>query len=71
MVNMTLALPEELHSKMKRFSEIKWAEVARRAMQEKIADLEEMNKMLVRSKISKKDADRVSENIKRSAAKKF
>ncbi|MBN2127069.1 MAG: hypothetical protein JW703_01595 [Candidatus Diapherotrites archaeon] len=40
MVNMTLAVPKELHSKMKKYSEIKWSEVARKAIEEKIMLLE-------------------------------
>ena len=35
MVNMTLAIPKEIHKKMKEHSEIKWTEVAREAIQKK------------------------------------
>jgi len=40
MVNMTLAIPKEIHAKMKEHSEIKWTEVAREAIQKKITLLE-------------------------------
>ena len=40
MVNMTLAIPKEIHVKMKQHNEIKWTEVAREAIQTKIALLE-------------------------------
>ncbi len=40
MVNMTLAIPKEIHEKMKQHKEIKWTEVARDAIQKKITILE-------------------------------
>jgi len=71
MVNMTLSIPEELHGKMKCFSEIKWSEIARRAIEERINDLEVMNKIASKSKLTKKDVDEISKKIKRRMAKKF
>jgi len=71
MVNMTLSIPEELHGKMKAFSEIKWSEIARRAIEERINDLEVMNKIASKSKLTKKDVDEISKKIKRRMAKKF
>jgi len=41
MVNMTMAIPQELHDVMKKHSEIKWTEVARKAIEEKAKELEE------------------------------
>lgn len=40
MVNMTLAIPKEIHEKMKQHSEIKWTEIAREAIQKKLTILE-------------------------------
>ena len=40
MVNMTLAIPKEIHEKMRKYSEIKWTEVAREAFQKKLTLLE-------------------------------
>ena len=71
MVNMTLALPKELHKKMKQFSEIKWAEIARRAIKQRVEDLEVMNKIAAKSKLTKKDVEEIGKKIKSSAAKKF
>jgi len=71
MVNMTLSIPEELHEKMKSFSEIKWSEIARCAIAERINDLEVMNKIASKSKLTKKDVDEISKKIKRRMAKKF
>lgn len=69
--NMTLSIPEELHKKMKQMSDIRWSEVARQAIQQRIEDLEVMNKIAAKSKLTKKDVDEISEKIKSRMAKKF
>lgn len=71
MTNITLSIPEEIHKKMKQMSEIKWSEIARRAIEERINDLEVMNKIASKSKLTKKDVEEISKKIKRAAAKKF
>ncbi|MCK5624298.1 hypothetical protein KAI04_00460 [Candidatus Pacearchaeota archaeon] len=71
MVNMTLSLPKELHEKMKSFSEIRWSEIARRAIEQRINDFEAMNQIASKNKLTKKDVEEISKKIKRSAAKKF
>lgn len=40
MVNMTMAIPKELHDIMKKHAEIKWTEVARQAIKKKAELLE-------------------------------
>ena len=60
---MTLAIPDELHKKMKQFSDIKWAEIARGAIQQRIEDLEVMNRIASKSKLTKKDVDEISKKI--------
>ena len=71
MVNMTLAIPEELHAKMKHFNDVKWSEVARRAIEQRISDLELMNKLASKSKLTNKDVEELSSKIKRAASNKF
>ena len=68
---MTLSIPKELHEKMKSFSEIKWSEIARRAIEQRINDLEVMDQIASKSKLTKKDVEIISKKIKRRAAKKF
>lgn len=41
MPNITLSLPDEIYRKMKKYSEIKWSEIVRRAIVEYIKKLEE------------------------------
>lgn len=38
MVNITLAMPDELYHKMRKHPEFKWSEIARQAIEEKITD---------------------------------
>lgn len=71
MTNITLSIPEELHKKMKKFRDIKWSEIARRAVEERINDLEVMEKIASKSKLTKKDVDEISKKIKRAAAMRF
>ena len=68
---MTLSVPEELMKRMKNFSEIRWSEVARKAMEQRVDDLEVLDKIASKSKLSKKDAEELSKKIKSSASKKF
>ena len=40
MVNITISVPEELYDKMKRYSEVKWSEVVRKALADYVGRLE-------------------------------
>ncbi|MCX6803527.1 MAG: hypothetical protein NTY48_03070 [Candidatus Diapherotrites archaeon] len=40
MANMTMAIPDVMHAKMKKYSEVKWTEVAREAFLKKLTLLE-------------------------------
>jgi len=71
MVNITLSVPEELHKRMKKMSDIRWSEIARKAIEQRINDLEVMNRIASKSKLTKKDVEEISKKIKRSAAIKF
>jgi len=62
---------EELHKKMKTFSEIRWSEIARKAIEQRINDLEAIEKIASKSKLTKKDAEEISKKIKRAATIKF
>ena len=68
---MTLSIPEDLMKKMKNFSEIRWSEIARRAIEQRVNDLEVMNKIANKSRLTAKDIAELSKKIKTSASKKF
>ncbi len=71
MPNVTLAIPEDLHDRMKNHSEIRWSEVVRKSISEKIDNLELMDKLTKKSKLTQKDVDSISDRIDSSVAKKL
>lgn len=71
MTNITLSIPDELHSKMKHHTDIRWSEVARKAIELRVEDLEFMDKLTAKSKLTQKDAEEISEKIKESVAKRL
>ena len=68
---MTLSIPEELARRMKLFREIRWSEVGRQAIEQRISDLEIMNRLASKSKLNERDVLELSKKIKSAAAKKF
>lgn len=71
MTNMTLSVPEELHKKMKHHTELKWSDIARKAFERKIAEVEFMEKALRKSKLTEEDAERIGHQIKAEIRKRF
>jgi len=70
MANMTLSIPEELHKKIRKHSEIRWSEIARKAIAEYIEKLELMDESTKESKLTKEDVKEISKEIKKSIAKR-
>ncbi|HIG93741.1 MAG: hypothetical protein QT02_C0006G0040 [archaeon GW2011_AR9] len=64
MTNITLAIPNELHERMKLHSEIRWSEVVRKSISRKVEMLDAMNKIASKSILTKKDVDAISKKIK-------
>ena len=70
MANITLSVPDGLKKKMEKYPEIKWSQVARKAIEDKIKDMELLDKLTEKSKLTKKDAEEISKIIKEEMAKK-
>ncbi|MEM2947153.1 MAG: ribbon-helix-helix domain-containing protein [Candidatus Bathyarchaeia archaeon] len=49
MVNITVSIPEELYRKMKKYSEVRWSEVVRKALADYIRRLEAIERGVVPS----------------------
>ncbi len=64
MANLTLSIPEELREKMRKFPEINWSEVARQAIQDRARVLDEMNRLLSKSRLSGEDVEELSKKIR-------
>ena len=71
LANITLSLPDNIYKKMKHFSEIRWSEVARKAIINKIEVLEIAEKLASKSKLTKKDVKEFSDKIKSNASERF
>ena len=71
MTNVTLAIPEDLHTKMKQHSEIRWSEVVRKTISQKIEDLDMMDKLTAKSRLTKKDVDEIASKVDSAVAKKL
>ena len=69
--NLTLSIPDELHEKIRGFSELRWSEIARKAIEQRINDMEIIERIASKSKLTQKDADEISKKIKRSASIRF
>ena len=71
MGNITLSVPEELHRKMRKHTELKWSDIARQAFEKKLKEIELMANLLSRSELTEEDAERIGDAIKAKARKRF
>lgn len=71
MANITLAIPDSLHNKIKSHSEIRWSEVIRQLLQKNIEQLEMADKFANKSKLTPIEVNEISEKIDTSVAKKL
>jgi hypothetical protein len=71
MTNITISIPNNVFSEMKDFSEIKWSEVARKAILSKLEILKFANKLVSKSKFTNEDVLEISNEVKKSANKRF
>jgi len=70
-VNVTFAVPEELHKIMRQHPEIKWSEIARKAMWEYARKLELMERITSESRLSGKDVLELDEKVKAEVSEKY
>jgi len=63
MANITLSIPDDLKKKMEKHSEIKWSQVARNAIEKRINDLELLEKLTSKSKLTEEDVEKISKII--------
>ena len=71
MPNIFLTVPPELHRKMKARPEIKWSEVVRRLLAERIRDLERMDALTHRSMLTLEDVGALDRLIKEGLRRRF
>ncbi|MEM3381182.1 MAG: hypothetical protein QXI59_01900 [Candidatus Bathyarchaeia archaeon] len=71
MGNITLSIPEELHKKMRKHAELKWSDKARQAFERKLMEIELAEKLLGKSKLTEKNAERIGHAVKAKIRKRF
>ena len=71
MGNITLAIPDDTHREMKNFSEVRWSEVARKAIVAKLETLRLAESLAKKSKLTEGDIKKFSKKIKSMATKRF
>jgi hypothetical protein len=71
MPNMTLSIPADIHRIMRKYSEIRWSEVARRAIIQKLMDLERLDELTKDSKMTQQDAIELGRKVNRALYKRY
>lgn len=69
--NITLSVSDEVFEEMREFPEIKWSEVARHAITERIEALKFIEKMASKSKLSEADALELGRKVNRGIARRL
>ena len=69
MVNVTVTIPEELRTKLKKHDEVNWSAVIRKALHEHLRNIEIAEAIAQKSKLTKKDVEEISKKINRATAK--
>ena len=69
MVNITLAIPEDLKQELQEHEEVNWSAVIRKALQEHLRKIRIAEAIASKSKLTQKDADEIAGKIKREIAR--
>jgi predicted CopG family antitoxin len=70
-VNVTISLPEELYKKMKEHDEVSWSAVIRNLIEQKLKDMDLLDKLTSKSKLSEEEVSLLAEKIDKGVAKKL
>lgn len=65
MPNMTFSVPEELHKEIRRHKDVKWSEIARRALAREVNRLHVYDRLLAESQLTEVDAIEIGRSIRR------
>ncbi len=71
MPNITLAVSSELHRKMRAHPEVKWSEVVRRILAQRIRDLERMDALAKRSQLTARDVDEIAHLVNEGLRRRY
>ena len=71
MPTMTLSVSEDLHILIKKHNQIKWSEIARRAMWDYARKIELLDQLTADSELTEEDVMELDKIIKRSLSKHY
>ena len=71
MVSMTLSIPMELHELIKKHNEVRWSEIARRAMWDYVKKIELLDSIAKKSKLTEDDVMELDKKIKKAVHKHY
>lgn len=71
MPTVTVNVDDDLKERMESHPEINWSEVARSAFEEKIEDLELMERLTAGSELTEEDVDEIAELIDSNVAERL
>ena len=71
MPNMTLSLPEDVYRIVKAHNEVRWSEIARRAIEEYARKIALMNAMTHESELSEEDIMALDHKVKAGIRKHY
>jgi hypothetical protein len=69
MPNMTFSLPDELHREIRRHKDIRWAEIARRALAREVNRLHIYDRLLAKSQLTEEDAVELGRSIRKRGSR--
>jgi hypothetical protein len=67
---MTFSVPEDIHREMRRHKDIRWSEVARRALTRELDRLHIYDRLLTGSRLTEADAVELGRTIRRRNARR-
>jgi hypothetical protein len=70
MPNVTFAVSEELHREIRKHKDVRWVEVARRALAREVNRLHIYDRLLAHSQLTETDAIEVGRSIRRRESRR-
>ena len=71
MPNITMSLPEEIYRIVKKHREIRWSEVARRAIEDYAKKLELLDALTENTELTEEEIKKLDEKIKEELYKRY
>lgn len=71
MPNITLTVPDDLHRRMKRHPEVRWSEIVRRILADRVRALEAMDRLTSNSVLTIDDVAEFDHVLKESLLRRY